>query len=168
MIHHYVFTSCSAVCFSHFWCLGPVQASSRLCVLHSVWKQQLCDCRKQQQLGFLHCCLLALTFKHAAGFLYLQTTRRSLARIMARVKRVFPTSWPGSVAQTMKEVYNQNQTSFHSKTNKKKNMRKWVIIVQRLEDVTYHWNFDMSLSTSGFNHNGSSRDLLLDGFSSGL
>lgn len=47
-----VCTSCSAVCFSHFWLLDPVQASSLLCVLQSVWKQQLLDCRKQTFVFF--------------------------------------------------------------------------------------------------------------------
>lgn len=68
-----VCTSCSAVCFSHFWSLDPVQASSLLCVLQSVWKQQLLDCRKQTLFGFfcflffLQLCTYILTFKCAVG-----------------------------------------------------------------------------------------------------
>lgn len=72
--------------------------------VQSVWKQQLLDCRKQTFV-FLFC---FFTVKYLSsplnvlcvGFSFLQITRRSLARIMARVKRVFPTSWRRSVEQT--------------------------------------------------------------------
>lgn len=60
-----VCTSCCAVCFSHVWSLDPVQASSHLCVLQSVWKQQLPDCKLFLQLG-TH----ILTLKCAAGWLF--------------------------------------------------------------------------------------------------
>lgn len=64
---HAVCTSCSAVCFSHFWLLDPVQdliTSSLPCVLQSVWKQQLLDCRKQTVTCINFFFLLLCTSSH--------------------------------------------------------------------------------------------------------
>lgn len=65
-----------------------------VCPIESVWKQQLCDCRRETALSYLFVQTLNVS---SVGVRVLQTTRGSLVRIMGHVRPAFPTSWQRSV-----------------------------------------------------------------------